>query len=94
MFDKLLKKANNRWTRLIILLVTSVNTGAMLFDVELIPYSDEQIATGVSWVAMIVVELWNHWSNNSYTPEAKHADAYLRSRKDQKKKNKKRKGDK
>lgn len=81
MFKELLEKANNRWTRLIILIVVAMNTGFMLFEVEFIPYTDEQIATGVSWVAMVAVELWNHWKNNSYTPEAKHADVYLNSRK-------------
>lgn len=86
MFNDLLEKANSKWTRLVILLVVGVNTGAMIFDTQLIPYTDEQIAGGISIVAMVIVELWNHWKNNSYTKPSKEADTYMKSRKNKLKK--------
>lgn len=85
MFNELLDKANNKWTRLIILIVVAINTGGMIMGYQFIPYTDEQIAGGISIVAMVVVELWNHWKNNSYTKEAQHADVYMKSRKQKRK---------
>ena len=72
-----LKKIDNKWVRLIALIVVATNSSAMILGVDLLPYSNEEIVTGISLVAMYGVELWNHWKNNSYTDEAKQADSYL-----------------
>lgn len=85
MFKELLEKTNNKWVRLITLVIVSINSAAMILGKQLIPYTDEEIAGAISIVAMVIVELWNHWKNNSYTKEAKHADVYLKARKKKKK---------
>lgn len=71
-----LKKIDNKWIRLFALIIVAVNSGAMMMGIELLPFTKEEIVTGVSLVAMVGVETWNHWKNNSYTEEAKQADNY------------------
>lgn len=85
MFMKVVEKLNNKWVRLLILIIVLINSIGWIMGVQLIPYTDEQIAKGISSAALIASEIWNHWKNNSYTNEAKRADAYLKSCKEQKK---------
>lgn len=72
-----IKKINNKWVRLITMIIVAVNSSAMIFGYQLIPYSNEEIVAGISVVALIASEIWNHWKNNSYTDEAKEADIYM-----------------
>lgn len=76
---KLLQKVNSKWARLAVLILVGVNSVGMIYDMQLLPFSNQELAAGVSVVAMVISELWNHWKNNSYTEKAQHADAYLKS---------------
>ncbi|WP_208585755.1 phage holin [Gracilibacillus suaedae] len=77
-----LKKINNKWVRLIAWLVVSVNSSAMIMGYELLPFSNGEIVNGISIVAMLGTEAWNHWKNNSYTKKAKIADNHLEAMKE------------
>ncbi|MFD1066706.1 phage holin [Oceanobacillus locisalsi] len=80
-----LKKIDNKWVRLIVFVIVAVNSGFMMAGYELLPFDNDQIVVGLSVVAMVVSELWNHWKNNSYTNSAKVADGMLRDDKQNKK---------
>lgn len=73
-----MEKVNNKWVRLIVLIVVAINSGAMILGYQLLPFSNEEVSAGVSVVALILSELWNHWKNNSYTDEAQIADRQLK----------------
>lgn len=79
---EVLKKVDNKWVRLTILTVVFINTSGMLLGYQLLPFENEEIATGISIVALALSEIWNHWKNNSYTKPAIEADAYLKARKE------------
>lgn len=72
------KKIDNKYVRLFALIVVAINSGAMMLGYELLPFSNEDIVAGLSIAAMVVVELWNHWKNNSYTTAAKQADEQMK----------------
>lgn len=74
----MLDKINNKYVRLIALIVVAINSGAMIMGYQLLPFNNEEIVAGISIVAMVATELWNHWKNNSYTPQAKQADEQIR----------------
>lgn len=81
-----LKKIDNKWIRLIAMIIVFVNSVSVMMDKPILPFDNEQIVLGVSVVAMVVTEVWNHWKNNSYTQSAKEADVYLQARKNKLKK--------
>lgn len=68
---------NNTLVRLIVMILVGVNSIAMLYGYQLIPFTDEEIATGISVVALVISEIWNHYKNNNYTPEAKKVQGKL-----------------
>ncbi|MFD2924158.1 phage holin [Halobacillus naozhouensis] len=76
---ELLTKINNKWVRLALMVIVGVNTGAMMFGYQLLPFSSQEIATGVSMAAMVGSEIWNHYKNNNYSQAAKYAQNYLES---------------
>lgn len=66
------------WTRIIVLLLSLVNLiGVSIFHVQLLPFDDIQLYEGVSMVVTVVATILTTWKNNSFTPEAQKADAYL-----------------
>lgn len=77
-----LQKVNNKWVRLIAWILVFVNTSGLILGYQLLPFDNEELVEIVSVVALFVVELWNHWKNNSYTKPAIEADAYLKARKE------------
>ncbi len=79
-----LSKIDNKWVRLAVFIIVAVNSGFMMAGYELLPFDNEQIVVGLSVVAMVGSELWNHWKNNSYTEEAQEADRILKASKDDK----------
>lgn len=56
--------------RVVVMLVVMINSIFLINDVNFLPYTDDQIASGVSSVALVVSEIYNHYKNNDYTPEA------------------------
>lgn len=79
---EILKGIDNKWVRLTILVVVFANTAGMMLGYQILPFDNEQIAAGISIVALAASEIWNHWKNNSYTKPAQEADTYLKSRKE------------
>ena len=71
--------------RLAVFAIVAINSGFMMAGYELLPFDNEQIVAGLSIVAMVGSELWNHWKNNSYTKPAQEADLELEHRKHQNK---------
>lgn len=80
-FDKI----NNKWVRLIAWILVFVNTSGLILGYQLLPFDNEELVEIVSVVALFVVELWNHWKNNSYTDEAREADIYMSELKERRK---------
>ncbi|WP_226035582.1 phage holin [Aquibacillus saliphilus] len=70
-------KNNNTMVRLIVMVLVGVNSISTMYGYNLIPYTDEEINVGISAIALVVSELWNHYKNNNYSPEAKKAQAEL-----------------
>lgn len=60
----------NAIIRIITLFVLLVNQILIWLGYNPIPYSDEQIFEGISWVVMVVVVLWSTWKNNNVTDVA------------------------
>jgi len=79
---KQLKKIDNKWVRLVAMAVVFANAGALMFGYELLPFDNETIVAGISVIALAGTEIWNHWKNNNWTPEAKRAQKYLEGEKE------------
>jgi len=59
------------------MIIVMANSISMILGFQLIPFTEEEIATGVSVVALVASEIWNHWKNNNYTKKAKEAQKKL-----------------
>lgn len=80
-----MKKINNGWLRLIVMILAGINTIAMVMDVPLLPFDNEHVINGLSVAAMVLSEVWNHWKNNDWTETAKQASRWLKATKKQQK---------
>ena len=70
------------WVRIIGLLVILVNqVSVSIFDLQLVPFGDEEIYEGVSTVLTIVMAVLTGWKNNSLTKTAQEADQLLQTKK-------------
>ena len=74
--------------RVVVMFVVMINSIFLINDVNFLPYTDDQIAAGISSVALVVSEIWNHYKNNDYSEEA---EAGTRKMKHLKEVNKKKK---
>lgn len=72
---------NNTLVRLIVMILVGVNSIATMYGYTLIPFTDEEISLGISAAAMVISEVWNHYKNNNYTPQAKNAQKHIRNAK-------------
>lgn len=68
--------------RLVVLVILLINQALIVFGLNPLPFSEEQIFEAVSSVATVVVALWAWWKNNSITKEAQQADEYLQELKE------------
>lgn len=80
-----IKAVDNKWVRLVVLVVVFINSASVILGKPILPFDNEQIVVGVSIVAMVITEIWNHWKNNSYTNEAREADVYMSKLKERRK---------
>lgn len=71
--------------RLVVLVILLINQALIVFGLNPLPFSEEQIYEAVSSVATVVVALWAWWKNNSITKEAQQADEYLQELKERRK---------
>lgn len=70
--------------RLIVLLVVLLNQLLSMSGKSPLPFSNEEIEQGVTAVVTTVVSLWVYWKNNSFSPEARKADEYMKELKNNK----------
>jgi hypothetical protein len=75
--EKTTQKNDNKWVRLVAMAVVFANAGALMFGYELLPFGNETIVAGISVIALADTEIWNHWKNNNWTPEAERAQKFL-----------------
>ncbi|MBP1967962.1 SPP1 family holin [Virgibacillus natechei] len=77
-------KKDNTIVRLIVMLLVGANSIGTMYGYSLIPFTDEEISMGISAVALVVSEVWNHFKNNNYSKEAKETQQVLDRKKKQK----------
>ena len=63
--------------RIIVMFVVMVNSVLLINDINFLPYTDDQIAAGISSVALVISEIYNHYKNNDYSVEAEEATEYM-----------------
>ena len=64
--------------RTILLIVAIVNQVLTSYGKNPIPFSDEEIYSGITAIFTIAVTVWAWWKNNSFTQAALEADVVLR----------------
>lgn len=63
--------------RTIVLFVTLLNTILTSSGKNPLPFSDEELYTGLSTIATTAAAIWAWWKNNSFTQEAIEADKIM-----------------
>lgn len=71
--------------RLVVMVITLVNTILTMMGKNPLPWSEEEIYRFLTVVAQVAVTLWAWWKNNSFTSEAIEADKILNKLKENKK---------
>lgn len=71
--------------RLVVMVITLVNTILTMMGKNPLPWSEEEIYRFLTVVAQVAVTLWAWWKNNSFTSEAIEADKILNQLKENKK---------
>ena len=72
--------------RTIITAIALLNSVLTMIGKNPLPFSEEEMYTGLSAVASVVTVLWSWWKNNSFTHNAIVADSYLKDLKKTEKK--------
>lgn len=72
--------------RTIITAIALINSVLTMIGKNPLPFSEEEMYTGLSAVASVVTVLWSWWKNNSFTHNAIVADSYLKDLKKTEKK--------
>lgn len=70
--------------RTLITLLTMVNMVLTMTGLNPIPFAEEELYTTLSSLAAGAATIWSWWKNNSFTPEAKAADEYMKELKNNK----------
>ncbi len=73
-----MKISKETWIRTVFLLICLLNQLVTGFGWNPLPFSEEGIYQGISALASVIGSLWAWWENNSFTPAALQADAYLK----------------
>ena len=68
--------------RTIILIIALINQILTVFNINPLPFSNEEIYTVVSTIVTTVASIWAWWKNNSITKNAIAADQYLKELKE------------
>ena len=86
MWESLKNVAPETWARSAVLVLTFINQILAIFGKEALPILENDLYQLASLGATIIVGLYTAWKNNSFTPEAIAADAYMKQLKSDKKK--------
>lgn len=73
-----MKVSKETIARTVVLFVALLNTVLNACDKNPLPFSDDEIYTGVSAVVTTVAAVWAWWKNNSFTAAAVKADEVLK----------------
>ena len=63
--------------RTVVLILALINNCLTMAGHSPLPIEDEQVTNLLSMVFTIGAALWSWWKNNSFTPAAIEADAYM-----------------
>lgn len=64
--------------RTIVLFVALLNQVLTMFGLNPLPFSNEDIYSGLTMIFTVVATLWAWWKNNSFTQNAIEADEFLK----------------
>jgi SPP1 family holin len=64
--------------RTIVLVVALINQSLVMAGLHPLPFNDAQVENGFTIIFTVVASLVAWWKNNSFTKNAKQADAYLK----------------
>lgn len=73
-----MKVSKETIVRTVVLFVALLNTVLNACGKNPLPFSDDEVYTGVSAVVATVAAVWAWWKNNSFTAAAVKADEVLR----------------
>lgn len=73
-----MKVSKETIVRTVVLFVALLNTVLNACGKNPIPFSDDEVYTGVSAVVATVAAVWAWWKNNSFTAAAVKADEVLK----------------
>lgn len=75
-----MKPNNNKqqaFIRLLALVLVLLNQALTTFDINPLPFSDEQLYEGSSYVVLTLVAIWNWWKHANVTEESQVAQVEL-----------------
>ena len=72
--------------RTVVTLLALLNSVLVMLGKNPLPFSDEELYTGISAVVSVITVIWSWWKNNSFTHNAIVADSYLKDLKKTEKK--------
>ena len=75
-----MKPKNNKqqaFIRFLALVLVLLNQALTTFGLNPLPFSDEQLYEGSSYVVLTVVAVWNWWKHNNVTKESHVAQVEL-----------------
>ena len=73
-----MKVSKDTIIRTILLIVAVINQALVITGKQMVPFTDEQIYTGLSMMFTAGTSLLAWWKNNSFTDEALKADKKLK----------------
>ena len=77
-----MKTSSGTIVRTVVLIAALINQILTLAGHSVLPFDEETVSEGVSMLLTMAASAWAWWKNNSFTKEAKAADAFMRSAKD------------
>lgn len=70
--------SKDTWMRLAVLLAALINQILVSKGVYNLPFSEEELAEGISFILTAIASLVCYWKNNSFTDKAQKADKELK----------------
>ena len=72
--------SKDTWARLAVLLAALINQFLVSKGVYDIPFTEEELAEGLSFLFTAIASLICYWKNNSFTHKAQDADKELKKK--------------